>query len=180
MYVDPSGNFFISIIMIGLITGAIIGATAGGIVAHNIAENNGVEGWKLFGWTIAGIVGGGIIGGAVGAGIGAIITNTTGIYGLSITKYYILPIKQVTVLGHYGYSATASSVGAGSYQISTKLYNSLSPTLRSTNNMQYIKDAIQAGSQFEIIPTRVVDSTCMLYYEMRYLVERGIQWLSGF
>ncbi|MCD4827746.1 MAG: hypothetical protein K8Q99_08215 [Acholeplasmataceae bacterium] len=129
---------------------------------------------------MAGIVGGGVIGGALGAGIGSLITNATGIYGLSITKYYILPIKQVTVLGHYGYSATAASVGAGSYQISTKLYNSLSPTVRSTNNMQYIKDAIQAGSQFEIIPTRVVDSSCMLYYELRYLVERGIQWISGY
>jgi len=180
MYIDPSGNFFISTIMIGLIAGAIIGATVGGVVAYNIAINNGAEGWELFGWTMVGIVSGGIIGGALGAGIGSLITNSTGIYGFSVTKYYILPIKQVTILGHVGYAASATSVGAGFYEISNKIYFSLNSSERIANNMQYIKDAVQAGSQFEIIPTRVVDTGCMLYYEMQYLIERGIQWISGY
>ena len=64
---DPTGHFAISLTMLGLIIGAAIGATAGGIAAYTIAKNNGAEGWELFGWTMAGIVGGGIIGGALGA-----------------------------------------------------------------------------------------------------------------
>lgn len=179
MYIDPSGEFAISLTILGLIIGAVAGATAGGIVAYNVAKDYGAEGWDLVGWTALGIVGGGLIGGALGTGIGALITNATGIYGLSITKYYVLPIKQVTILGHYGYVTTASSVGAGSYHISTKIYNSLSASHRMANNIQYMKDAIKLGSQFEIVPIKIINTSQMLYYEIQYLIDQGIQWVSG-
>ena len=49
MNVDPDGHFAISLTMIGLIVGAVIGATARGIAAYNIAKDQGAEGWELFG-----------------------------------------------------------------------------------------------------------------------------------
>lgn len=58
MYLDPSGKFAISLTVLGLIVGAVIGATAGGIVAYNVAKDHGAEGWELIGWTTLGIVGG--------------------------------------------------------------------------------------------------------------------------
>ncbi|MDD4157009.1 MAG: RHS repeat-associated core domain-containing protein [Candidatus Cloacimonetes bacterium] len=66
MNVDPSGCFAISLTILGLIIGAVVGATAGGIVAHNVAKENDAEGWELFGWTMLGIIGGGTIGGTLG------------------------------------------------------------------------------------------------------------------
>ena len=69
-FCDPSGHFAISLMMLSLIIGVTIGATAGEITAYNIAKNYGAEGWELFGWTMAGIVGGGVIGGVVLLSIG--------------------------------------------------------------------------------------------------------------
>ena len=37
---DPTGHFAISLTVLGLIIGAAIGATAGGIAAYTIAKNN--------------------------------------------------------------------------------------------------------------------------------------------
>ena len=75
MYSDPSGHFAISIFLAcvigGLIAGAIIGGTAGGIVAYNLAAETGSTGWELAGLTMLGVLGGAVLGGAVGTGIGA-------------------------------------------------------------------------------------------------------------
>ena len=75
--------------MLGLIIGAAIGATVGGIAAYNIAKDQGAEGWELFGWTMADIVGGSIVGGALGAGAGALVTKATGILGFSIGLFQL-------------------------------------------------------------------------------------------
>ena len=69
-YADPNGNFAVSLAIAGLIVGAVISATIGGIIAYNAAKDNGSEGWELFGWTALGILGGGVVGGAIGYGIG--------------------------------------------------------------------------------------------------------------
>jgi hypothetical protein len=181
MYLDPSGEFAISLAILGLIIGAGIGATVGGIIAYNIAENKGAKGWELFGWTVLGIVSGGVIGCAIGYGVGNLITNATGIYGLSITKYYVLPIKQVTILGHKGYVAAATSVGAGYYQVAPKIYDKLVKIDQAwSNNLTYLNDAVKLGTQFEIFPNRVVDAGSALYYEIQYLIENGIPWVFGF
>ena len=178
MNFDPTGKFAISLTVLGLIVGAVIGATAGGVVAYNVAKNNGAEGWELFGWTMSGIVGGGIIGGTLGAGIGALITKATGVVGLSITKYSIIPIKSVTVLGNIPtYSTAAIATGSGYYQISNQLYNSLSSADRLANNLQYIADANSLGSQFAIIPEYVIKSGYTLWEELNYLIQNGIPYI---
>ena len=175
---DPSGHFAISLTMLGLIIGAAIGATAGGIAAYNIAKNNGVEGWELFGWTMAGVVGGGVIGGALGAGVGALVTKATGVIGLSITKYSIIPIKGTTVLGHMpGYIGAAQATGSGYYLVSNGTYDKMvQKCVEWTNNMTYLKDANYLGSRFVLAPDFVVREGGTFWKEIQYLIENGIPW----
>ena len=66
MNVDPTGTFFLTALLIGLIAGAIIGGTVNGVIAYN----NGVRGWDLVGQIALGAVVGGLIGAAAGAVIG--------------------------------------------------------------------------------------------------------------
>ena len=129
------------------------------------------------GWTLLGVVGGGVIGGALGAGAGALATKATGIIGLSITRYSILPIKSITVLGHMpGYISAATATGSGYYLISNELWESLDATQRWLNNMQYIKDAHALGSQFVLVPSKVVQAGFTFWKEIQYLIEHGIPW----
>ena len=81
MHVDPTGQYAISAVLIGLIIGAIIGAVVGGTVAGVTAYNDGARGWELVGWTALGIVGGSAIGGAIGAGIGYVAPAIGGALG---------------------------------------------------------------------------------------------------
>ena len=175
---DPSGHFAISLTLLGLIIGAAIGATAGGIAAYNIAKNNGAEGWELFGWTMAGIVGGGVVGGALGAGVGALVTKATGVIGLSITKYSIIPIKGTTVLGHMpGYIGAAQATGSGYYLVSNGTYEKMvQKGVEWTNNMTYLKDANSLGSRFALAPDFVVREGGTFWKEIQYLIENGILW----
>ena len=177
IYSDPTGHFAITLTAIGLIAGAIVGATAGGVVAYSIAKNNGVVGWELFGWTMLGVFGGGLLGAAIGAGIGALVTKATGIVGLSITKYSIIPIKNVTVLGNMpGYISAATSSGSGYYLISDKLWNSMSEAERWANNMQYLIDANKLHSQFALVPDKVVKAGSTFWKEIQFLITNGIPW----
>ena len=175
---DPTGHFAISLTVLGLIIGAAIGVTAGGIAAYNIAKNNGAEGWELFGWTMAGIVGGGVIGGALGAGVGALVTKATGVIGLSITKYSIIPIKGTTVLGHMpGYIGAAQATGSGYYLVSNGTYDKMvQKGVEWTNNMTYLKDANSLGSRFALAPDFVVREGGTFWKEIQYLIENGIPW----
>ena len=66
-YTDESGS---SLILIGLILGAIIGGTAGGVIVNNKAKESGAEGWELVGWTVLGVFGGALAGGGLGGGGG--------------------------------------------------------------------------------------------------------------
>ena len=59
MGVDKTGNFAISLTILGLIIGAVVCSAVGGAVAYNVAKSNGQTGWALFGWTMVGVVGGG-------------------------------------------------------------------------------------------------------------------------
>ena len=150
----------------------------GGIAAYNIAKNNGAEGWELFGWTMAGIVGGGVIGGALGAGVGALVTKATGVIGLSITKYSIIPIKGTTVLGHMpGYIGAAQATGSGYYLVSNGTYDKMvQKGVEWTNNMTYLKDANSLGSRFALAPDFVVREGGTFWKEIQYLIENGIPW----
>ena len=178
-YADPSGRLAVSLTVIGLIFGAVIGATVGGVAAYNIAKDNGAEGWELFGWTALGALGGGIVGGAIGAGIGALATKLTGIVGFSITKYSILPVKNITLLGHYDtYREIAKTINAGVYYILPSLYDYLKSIGQEwSNNLQYLIDANSLGTQFVISPEYVVLSTGTLWQEIQYLISNNIPWL---
>ena len=178
-YADPSGKFALSLTMLGLIVGASIGATVGGITAYNIANDNGAEGWDLVGWTMIGILGGGLVGGAAGAGIGALITKATSIVGLSITKHSIVSVKSITVLGHDpGYMKVAKSVNAGFYRIKDSLYDELAAKgIEWTNNMKYLKDANALGSRFVLSPDYIVLENGTLWKEIQYLISNNIPWI---
>ena len=182
-YVDPSGNAGISLTVVGLIIGAVIGATIGGVAAYSIAQNNGAEGWELFGWTTLGIVGGGVIGGALGYGAGALVTKATGILGFSVFNGYIFTVTQTVVIGHYGYTDIAKSLGYGFYEIDDVLYKSLSHAQRWAMNSQFLADCSKLGANFLVEPTRVISPTfngniSYLYYEIQYLLEHGYVWLE--
>ena len=179
MYADPNGNLAVSTVVVGLIIGAIAGAVIGGIVAYNIAEENGATGNELFGWTMLGIVGGGAVGAALGAGAGAIVSKITGVVGFSVTKYTILPIKSVTVLGKMpGYTKIAASVGAGYYYISKELVMKIGDYNQYLHNMTYLKDANMLGTRFVIYATEVVKNSSGLWKEIQFLIENNIPWIS--
>lgn len=78
-----------------------------------------------------------------------------------------------------GCISAAGSSGAGYYLISEKLYNSLTPAQQWANNVQYLNDAHSLGSQFVIVPDRVVVAGTTLWQEIQYLVEQGIAWIFG-
>ena len=182
-YADPSGQFAISLTAIGLIFGATLFATAGGIAAYNIAKNNGAEGLDLLSWTALGIIGGGLIGAALGYGAGALISKVTGVLGFSIFKGHVFTITQTIVLGHRGYTDIAKSLGYGFYEISNNLYNSLSSAQRWAMNSQYLKDCAKLGANFLVEAKRVISPTyngniSYLYYEIQYLLEKGYMWLE--
>ena len=178
-YADPSGHLGISLAALGCIIGAVVGATAGGVIAYNVAKDNGAEGWDLFGYTLAGIVVGGIALGALGYGAGMIITKATGIIGFSITQYSVIPIKNITLLGHIEtYRQLAKSIGAGVYHIPNIIYQYLKTRgIEWTNNLQYLIDANSLGTQFVISPEFVVRSDGTLWKEIQYLISKMIPWI---
>ena len=176
MYRDEKGKFAISLTTLGLIIGAVLGATAGGLISYSIAKSNGETGQDLFLHTMRGIVVGGIAGAAIGAGIGALVTHFTGIIGLSVSHFYgVLPIKSITVLGSYPlYTNIAKMIGAGAFDVGSK-YEKLGNFAWSANQT-YIFDANQLGSNFVIFTERVVCETSGLWKELQLLGEYNIPW----
>ena len=182
-FADPSGHLAITLSALVAIVLGVAGATAGGIIAYNAAKDNGAEGWDLLGWTVLGIVGGGIIGGASGYGIGALITKATGVLGFSIFKGHVFTITQTIVLGHYGYTEVAKSLGYGFYEIADDLYNSLNNAQRWAMNSQYLNDCAKLGANFLVEANRVISpfykgNISYLYHEIQYLLEKGYMWLE--
>ena len=178
-YCDPSGNLGVSLAVLGAIVFGIIGAATGSVIAYNVAKDNGAEGWDLVGWTALGVLGGGLIGAALGYGVGALITHFTGVVGVSITRYSIIPIKEITLLGHYEtYRQLAKSIGAGFYYILPRLYDHLkSMGIEWENNLQYLIDANSLGTNFVISPEFVVKSGGTLWNEIQYLISNNIPWI---
>ena len=102
-FVDPSGCFAISTLIIGAIFGAVIvgGAT------YEFAKEKGAKGWELAGWTTLGILGGGILGALLGAFASMSFTssiptlgfvNTNGALAIGITGTKIVTITGAQVL----------------------------------------------------------------------------------
>ena len=177
-YVDPSGNLGISLAALGAIILGVVGAAIGGVVTYNVAKDNGAEGWDLFGYTMLGVLGGGLVGALAGAGLGALITKATGILGFSITKYYILSVKKITVLGNMKtFVGIAEGISAGYFLIPfDKIPTSLGFDMW-TSNMTYLTDANKLGSQFVIVPEKVVEAGTFLWREIHFLIENSIPWI---
>ncbi len=176
--IDPSGHFAISLTVLGLIIGAVVGATAGGVVAYDVAKKSGAEGWELAGWTMLGIVGGGVVGAALGAGAGHFVSALTGIKGLSFIGGHIFAIKDTIALGHFGYVAMAGELGFGFYQISPAEYESMTTIQRWTINSKFLDDCAKLGANFAVFPNRTIGPDSTLYAEINYLLELGYQWTT--
>ena len=177
-YADPSGNVAVSLAALGAIILGVVGAAIGGVVTYNVAKDNGAEGWDLFGYTMLGVLGGGLVGALAGAGLGALITKATGILGFSITKYYILSVKKITVLGNMKtFVGIAEGISAGYFLIPfDKTPTSLGFDMW-TSNMTYLTDANKLGSQFVIVPEKVVEAGTFLWREIHFLIENSIPWI---
>ena len=68
---DPTGEFILTALVVGVVAGAVIGGAIGGTVAYNSAKSSGLNGSDLF-WATAGGVGkGALIGGVAGGLLGA-------------------------------------------------------------------------------------------------------------
>lgn len=177
MLMDEDGHLAISLAMLGLIAGALIGATIGGVITYNKMKNEGKEGWELFGLTALGALGGAVVGGIIGYVAGSVITEFTGIVGLSITKDYVLPIKAITVLGsNPAYVNVAKYIGASAFNIPKEVYLSLNPCEQWRLNVTFLNDAITLGSEFAVTGIRAARPSSALWDEIEFLIEHGIEW----
>ena len=71
MYVDPTGEFILTALIVGVIAGSVIGGSIGGVIAYNSAKSSGLEGSDLFWATASGVGKGAVIGGVAGGLVGA-------------------------------------------------------------------------------------------------------------
>ena len=79
-YYDPSGNFILTAIVVGLAAGAVIGGAIGGVVSYNSAKSSGMKGSDLF-WATAGGIGKGALIGSVAGGLVGATGGTVLAYG---------------------------------------------------------------------------------------------------
>ena len=70
MYVDPTGEFILTALIVGAVVGTIVGGAIGGTIAYNSAKSSGLEGSDLFWKTVKGIGEGAVVGGIFGGLIG--------------------------------------------------------------------------------------------------------------
>ena len=68
---DPTGEFILTALIVGVVAGAVIGGAIGGTVAYNSAKSSGLEGSDLFWATVGGVGKGALIGGVAGGLVGA-------------------------------------------------------------------------------------------------------------
>ena len=103
---DPTGEFILTALIVGVVAGAVIGGAIGGTVAYNSAKLSGLEGSDLF-WATAGGVGkgaliGGVAGGLVGATGGAVAaygaTSVAGTAMITATATITAKATEVTAL----------------------------------------------------------------------------------
>ena len=77
MNVDPEGNLFFTCLLIGIIAGAVIGASISGVNAYK----EGARGWELFGAIALGT----IVGAGIGAMAGAVVGGGLAVIGAGIS-----------------------------------------------------------------------------------------------
>ncbi len=86
MYVDPTGEFFVSLTLICVAAFATIGAVAGGTIGYCGAKSAGVANEDLWKYTVGGALIGGIAGGCAGYLAAPAISAATGVAGISVTS----------------------------------------------------------------------------------------------
>ena len=103
---DPTGEFILTALIVGVVAGAVIGGAIGGTIAYNSAKSSGLEGSDLF-WATAGGVGkgaliGGVAGGLVGATGGVVAaygaTSVAGTAMITATATITAKATEVTAL----------------------------------------------------------------------------------
>ena len=112
--VDYNGNSLISILLIlGLVSGAIIGATAGGIVAHNMAAGLDLPTDMVVGWTALGVVGGAAVGAIMGAAVGGLTGAAIEVVATGLSVLFN-PMNPMLALASGGAIASGSAIAISS------------------------------------------------------------------
>ncbi len=84
-YVDPTGEFIISVTALCMIGGALLFGTIGGLIGNQYANQKGATGWEKAGSIVLGALVGGVFGAALGAAIAPAIVSVTGVTEIAIT-----------------------------------------------------------------------------------------------
>ncbi len=98
---DPDGDFLISMLLICVTAGAIIGGTIGGISGNLYADSKGYTGWNKAKCIITGTVAGAIIGGVGGYAIAPSVVAITGVASVSITTAAGITLIPAHLAGQY-------------------------------------------------------------------------------
>lgn len=102
-YLDPTGEFIISTLLICVAVGVVAGGTVGGITGNVYANKKGYTGWDKTKSILTGIGIGGFAGGALGYFLAPTVISATGVAGISVTSGGISTIAALgTSLGKYG------------------------------------------------------------------------------
>ena len=137
-YVDPSGHFILTALIVGAVVGAVAGAVVGGVTsAISQKQETGEVSWgKVFKDAAIGGVAG-TVGGSVGAAIAVALPAAVG--ATTITGAVSLTLSQSIGVG------MASAVGGGIYSryVSSNLHNAFSPERPKANP---VKEAFNAKS----------------------------------
>ena len=102
---DPSGEFFLTALIVGVVVGTVIGGTIGGIVAYNSAKESGATGSDLFSETAKGVGKGAVIGGVAGGLIG-VTYGAVAAYGASTVAGTAMITTTATVAARTTEAAT--------------------------------------------------------------------------
>ena len=96
---DPDGVFFLSMLVICVMGGGLIGGIAGGFAGNYYADIQGYSGYKRAACIVIGTLGGGAIGGTIGYYSAPVLANITGIAGVSLTSKGGIVLIPLQLLG---------------------------------------------------------------------------------
>ena len=141
MNCDPTGEFFISMALLCITAGAIIGAGVGAYAGTKYAQRVGVDDGDIWKYTLGGALGGAFLGGIVGVIAAPAITTATGIAGISVT------------------STGITAVGVGSTVAANQVVEGVYYHVTSHQAAQQIADT------GKLIPSPTEGSVCVLNFQ---------------
>ena len=98
IFLDATGNFIFSTLLICVVAGAVIGGTVGGIAGNAYADSKGYSGRDKTKAILTGIGIGGLAGGALGYFAAPAVVSATGVTGVSVTSAGISAVTASTLL----------------------------------------------------------------------------------